>query len=444
MIGKPGTIAAYVLLGISVPAYAVLAYGTPRESFTQLLILFAVCFAAYAYVINQKIPVWHGIAAAILFRLIFIVSTPLLSDDYFRFVWDGHLLNAGINPYLYLPSELMQEGIESIAGITQELYAQLNSPDYYSVYPPVSQAIFWLAVKLSPDSMAGSILIMRLLVMVAEVLNMLLLWRLLRKTGLPDNYTLLYALNPLVILELTGNLHFEVFMILFVLLGLYQLCYQRAIWAGLAFGLAIGIKLLPLLFLPFVWRKLGLVKFLYFSAGLVFILLLIGLPLINMQVIMHIADSLDLYFRKFEFNASIYYLLRWLGFQISGYNQIALLGPVLSLVTFIVVVWLAVKSKLGSVKRLAGYMAVALTIYLLLATTVHPWYITTLVALTVISQFRFAIVWSGLAILSYATYRQATYTEDLTLITLEYTIVLLWLIAELYLYRQHRKRANLA
>src|SRR5690606_24975198 len=143
------------------------------------------------------------------------------------------------------------------------------------------------------------------------------------------------------------------------------LCYQRAIWAGLAFGLAIGIKLLPLLFLPFVWRKLGFVKFLYFSAGLVFILMLIGLPLINMQVIMHIADSLDLYFRKFEFNASIYYLLRWLGFQVSGYNMIALLGPALSLVTFIVVVWLAVKSKLGSVKRLAGYMAVSLTVYLL-------------------------------------------------------------------------------
>jgi alpha-1,6-mannosyltransferase len=88
-------------------------------------------------------------------------------------------------------------------------------------------------------------------------------------------------------------------------------------------------------------------------------------------------------------------------------------------------------------------MAAALTVYLLLSTTVHPWYITTLVALTAMSHFRFAAVWSGLAILSYAAYRTSAYTESLWLITLEYAIVFIWLTVELYLYRQQKKYANL-
>ncbi|HEY4651557.1 MAG TPA: glycosyltransferase 87 family protein [Pontibacter sp.] len=443
MNGSRNTLAAYVLLAVSALAYVALGYATPRENFMQLLLLFAACFAGYVYIINVRIPVWHGLAAAIVFRLLLLFATPHLSDDYFRFVWDGRLLAAGINPYLYLPGYFVKEGAATVPGITEALYLQLNSPAYYSVYPPAAQAVFWLSVKLSPDNLMGSVVVIRLVIVAAEMLSLLLLLRLIRKTGFPDGYVLLYALNPLVILELTGNLHFEALMILFILLGLYQLLYQRAFRAGGAFGLAIGVKLLPLLFLPLVWRRLGLKQFVYFMAALGCTLVVISFPLINADVIGHILSSLDLYFRRFEFNASVYYVLRWLGLQLTGYNQIALLGPLLSVVTLVVVVWMAIVNRLGSVKRLTGFMAAALTVYLLLATTVHPWYITTLVALTAVGLFRFAIPWSGLTIFSYAAYRKHPYTEDLTLITLEYTIVLLWLLAELYLYRQRRKQANL-
>jgi alpha-1,6-mannosyltransferase len=436
-------IAAYSILCVSAVVYAVLGYATPRENFAQLVWLFAACFLGYVYVVNQRLSVWHGIGAAIVFRVILLLAAPLLSDDYFRFVWDGRLLAAGVNPYLYLPSYFMQEGTTIVSGINDALFRQLNSPEYYSIYPPVAQAVFWLSAKLSPESITGSVVVIRVVILIAEVLNIFLLLRLLRKMGLPDGYVLLYALHPLVILELTGNLHFEALMIFFVLLGLYQLFYQRVVWAGCAFGLAVGVKLLPLLFLPFMWRKLGTRQFVYFLTAVGLTLLVICLPLINLGVIEHFASSLNLYFRKFEFNASAYYLLRWVGIQVTGYNQIAVIGPFLSLATFAIVMSMAAVKKLGSVKRLTGYMAAALTIYLLLATTVHPWYITTLVALTAASNFRFAIVWSGLAILSYSAYRTSTYSEDTALIILEYTIVLLWLVVEIYLYRQHRHHVNL-
>ncbi|WP_018478552.1 hypothetical protein [Pontibacter roseus] len=434
----------YLALGVSALVYLALGYVTPREDFTQLLLLMLLAFVAYTYVTTQKIKVWHGIAAALFFRLLFLFALPALSDDYFRFVWDGRLLLHGQNPYLHLPSYYLESDTPALPGITPELFRQLNSPDYYSVYPPVLQGIFWLSAALSPDSVLGSVLVLRVVILLAEAGSIFLLLRLVRRMGLPDRYTLLYALNPLVVVELTGNLHPEALLIFFLLLFLYQLHYQRYLIAALPFALAIGAKLLPLMFLPIVWRKLGLRRFVGFGAVLLGALLLLFLPLLSVEVLRNFFQSIDLYFHRFEFNASVYYLLRWLGFQLTGYNQIAVIGPLLSLVTLGAILTMAAVKNLGSVKRLAGYMAAALTVYLFLSTTMHPWYITTLVALTAMSHFRYAAVWSGLAVFSYAAYRSSTYTENLWLVALEYTLVLLWLWAELYLYRQQKKYANLA
>jgi alpha-1,6-mannosyltransferase len=284
---------------------------------------------------------------------------------------------------------------------------------------------------------------MRLILLLAEAGSILLLWRLLRKMGLPEKYVLLYALNPLVILELVGNLHFEALMIFFLLLALYQLFYHRLVWSGFAFGLAVGTKLLPLMFLPFLLSKLGMRRFIGYGVVVLIAVVAQFAPLVNQQVLHNIFQSLDLYLTRFEFNASIYYLLRWLGFQLVGYNAIFILGPLLSLVTLVLILSMASVKKLGSIRRLAGYMGTALTVYLLLSTTVHPWYLTTLLALTAMSHFRFAVAWSGLAILSYAAYRTPAYREDTLLLMLEYAIVFLWLAAEVYLYRQRRSHANL-
>ncbi|GAA4438277.1 DUF2029 domain-containing protein [Pontibacter saemangeumensis] len=435
--------ASYISLAVSALAYMALAYATPRTGFTQLLVLYAVVFACYLYVVSQRFPIGQGIAAGVLFRMLFLLAVPALSDDYFRFLWDGHLLAAGQNPYLHLPDFYMGANAPHVAGITQGLYRQLNSQEYYSIYPPVMQAVFWLSVKLSSGNPMSAIIIMRVVLLLADMGSIFLLLRLLRKMGLPDKNVLLYALNPLVVLELAGNLHFEALMIFFLLLCLHQLFYQRLVVSGVALGLAIGTKLLPLMFLPFLLRRLGWRRFLLFGGVVLLAVAAVFYPFISTEVIQNLSRSLDLYFRKFEFNASVYYLLRWLGFELGGFNIILYLGPLLSLVTLGIVVTLASSRKLGSIRRLSGYMAAALTVYLFLSTTVHPWYITTLVALTATSHFRYAVTWSGVSILSYAAYRTSTYTEDMLLIALEYTLVFLWLVVELYLYRQRRHHANL-
>lgn len=438
-----GSAIPYSLLCLSAIGYAALAYYTPREQFTQLVLLYTFLFSCYVYVINQKLNIWHGITAAILLRLVLLMAAPNLSDDYYRFIWDGRLLAAGFNPYLHLPSYFIDSDTPAVPGISAALYEQLNSPNYYSVYPPIAQGIFWLAEFLSGGSMLGSIVVMRLVILLAETGSTLLLLRLLRKMGLSDKHVLLYALNPLVILELTGNLHFEALLIFFLLLAAYLLLYQRHLLAGVAFGAAVASKLLPLMFLPFVLRRLGWQKFLLFLGALLLAVGLLFYPLLSREVIWNILQSIDLYFQSFEFNASFYYLLRWLGYRLTGTNWIYIIGPLLSSITLLLILALATSKRLGSLRRMTGYMAAALTLYLLLSTTVHPWYLTTLIALTAMSNFRYAVVWSGLAILSYAAYQTADYKENLVLVTLEYTIVFLWLLVELYLYRRHRRLQNL-
>ncbi|WP_051017783.1 hypothetical protein [Pontibacter sp. BAB1700] len=193
-------------------------------------------------------------------------------------MWDGRLLLAGENPYLYLPAQFVGEEAPAIPGLTAELFLLLNSQHYFSVYPPVLQGVFWLAAALSPDSLTGSILVMRVIILAAETGSILLLLRLLRRMALPDRYVHIYALNPLVILELTGNLHMEALLIFFLLLFLYQLHYQRYFIAAVPFALAVGSKLLPLMFLPIVWRKLGLRRFISFSVVMTAVLLLLFLP----------------------------------------------------------------------------------------------------------------------------------------------------------------------
>ena len=96
---------AAALLGLG--AYAALAYGTPRPQFGQLLGLFAVAFACYAWLLWRPLPLHYGLLLALAGRLLWLPTLPALSDDYHRFRWDGERVAAGQNPYLHRPAGLM-------------------------------------------------------------------------------------------------------------------------------------------------------------------------------------------------------------------------------------------------------------------------------------------------------------------------------------------------
>ena len=409
-----------LLLLLSALAYLALGYLIPRENFPALTGLFGLLFGIYFYLLRSEISLRTGLTFAFFFRLLLLFAVPALSDDYFRFLWDGCLIASGGNPFLHLPDFYASRQFQQIPGLNETLYQGLNSPHYFSIYPPVCQFIFALPAFIDPENNLLGIIVMRSFILLAEMSSIWLLLKLLKTLGLEAKKMLWYALNPLVILELTGNLHFEALMIFFTLLAFYFLTRKRYHFSAVVLGFAVCSKLLPLMILPFLFKRLGLKNWLLYCGITGLTCLLLFLPFINSELIAHFSNSLNLYFQKFEFNAGLYYVLREIGWYFYGYNQIANLGPLLSLITFCTVLYLAFREKEPAFYELPKLFLLVLTVHFLLATIVHPWYLTTLVALSVLANARYAIVWSGLAILSYSAYQTTAYTENPWLLAIEY------------------------
>ena len=409
-------------------------YFLERDNFQHLALLFGAGFALYFFFIlttKDKKETDTLLWISMVFRLIFIIAIPCLSDDYYRFIWDGKLFINGINPYLHLPSEIINTPIAESAGLTQELYDGLNSPTYYSVYPPIKQLLFAIGGFFSKFGMLEGIIAIRIPILIAEFFTIKYVRRLLESLHLPHHHVLWYALNPLVIIELSGNLHFEGMMFMCVIIGIYWLIANK--WGGAAFwwAMAISIKLIPILFLPILVKRLGLVKSIWFYLITAIVLAFTFLPFLDGQLLQHIFTSINLYFSTFEFNASIYYIIRWIGFKSVGYNIIEQVGPILCVATLVLVL-MVYFYKNNSWEDTLKKMLFGYTIYLLLATTIHPWYLVNLVLLSVfVKNYRYALVWSSLVIVSYSAYVSSPYQENYWLITIEYIVVFVWFGIEL-------------
>ncbi|MCX8491392.1 MAG: glycosyltransferase 87 family protein, partial [Cyclobacteriaceae bacterium] len=398
----------YLLLIISFIAYLLIAFRIERDQTTSLLAYFGFLFSIYLWVVRSesKTEIHFWILAAILFRLCFLFATPHLSNDFYRFIWDGRLMAAGVHPFAELPRYYI-ENKSTIPGIDQSLFNKLNSPEYFTIYPPVNQFVFWMTTKLSFGSILSSVVIIRVFIIVSEIGTIWLIKKILDHYQMPAQNRLLYALNPLVIVELTGNLHFEALLIFFVLLSYWLLINRNLVSSALSFSLAICTKLIPVVFLPLMIVRLGWKKsFIYYLAVGVFTFLFF-LPLLNAEIISGFNESIGYYFKKFEFNASIYYLVREWGFWKYGYNIIQTVGWKLAVLCTLTILaytsWdflqhstFKIQKADFNLRSLPNSFLIILCIYFAFATIVHPWYVTTILAFSVFTTLRFPIIWTGL------------------------------------------------
>lgn len=164
------------------------------------------------------------------------------------------------------------------------------------------------------------------------------------------------------------------------------------------------------------------------------VLLVFGIsfyPFINSDLVAHFSQTIALWFQKFEFNASIYYLVRWVGFQVKGYNIIETAGKILPILVITILLALSFLRKNNTTSRLFTVLLLGTTAYFFFSTTVHPWYVVTPLLLSVFTRFRFSIVWSFVVVLSYAAYKADYVEENLWLVGLEYITVFGYLIWEL-------------
>ncbi|MEJ7691543.1 hypothetical protein [Daejeonella sp.] len=413
----------YLLITFSAAGYYWLCYQTQRENFFQVFGLFSFLFAAY-YLLYRFFSAGYFkylFIAGISFRLLLLFSVPNLSDDVYRFIWDGRLAANGINPFSHLPREIMQ--MPAVTGISKELFVLLNSPSYYTIYPPVLQGMFLLTGKLFPVNVFSAIVFMKCMIVIVELGTFYLVIQLLKKMSLPKHLSLLYILNPLVIAELTGNVHFEGVMVFFVLLSFLFLLNYNMQLSAVSLGVGIATKLVPVLFLPLIINKLGWNKGLLFAAISGLITIALFAALFDWDTMLHMLNSVNLFFQHFEFNASIYYLVRYIGTVTMGFNIIAIAGPALILIGGLIICMISFKGKNISSRSYFTKGLFVITAWYLFSTTIHPWYICLPVAVSIFTQYKYAIIWSYLTTFSYYAYQSIPVKENLELIAFSYLIL---------------------
>jgi len=399
-----------------------LGYCLPRTSFNLSLAVFSGCFILYwkLYQMAGSAVSWKWLVGlAVVLRLILVFSMPQWSDDYARFLWDGQLVAEGYNPYTLTPSEAKEQLDFRSEEFMGQLFPVLNSPDYHSVYPPTNQVVFFLASFLSGGDILKGVVIIRLILLVFELLVFYLIFLLLRLFDQPEKKLLLYALNPMVIMEVAGNLHFEGMMLLMILVSIYFLYRGRFGISGGSLAAAVAVKLSPLILFPAFLNRLPRKRRLRYLFAAAFILLITLGPLVG-SAFPGFGKSLSLYSDTFEFNASLYYLFRQLGYWTAGYNVIEILGPMLKVLTLILILTVSFR---GRKKDTQGFLQVLLMIYwvyFLLNTVVHPWYLIPAVGISVFTEKKAFLIWSFLVILSYHAYQSQPYVESSTLLVLQY------------------------
>ena len=434
----------------SIILYFFIGHDLDRANFPQLIFLYLTLFIPFFFLIKRlKDDIPLLVALSILFRLIFLTTIPNLSQDFYRFIWDGRMILEGLNPYISLPETFIKAEkfpIHQAAELYQGM-GELNG-SHYTNYPPINQLNFLLAAMVSKSNILLAVVALRVQIILADIGIIYLGKKILKKLDLPIHHIFLYALNPFVIIELTGNLHFEPVMLFFLLLSLYFLTQRKWIWASILLGVSVSVKLIPFLFVPLFYQWFSkkesarrFLRWIYFVGIVMLVNILLFLPFFSSDLIHNYTTSVGLWFKNFEFNGSIYYILREIGYSFRGWNEIAIIGKIVSGLSILFIGLIAFYRENKSPQQLSSAMLIGISFYYFTATTIHPWYIATPVLLCVFTKYRYPVVWSIAIILSYQAYANIPWKENLYIIALEYLIVYGYLIWEI---SKSRKRDPLS
>jgi hypothetical protein len=321
----------------------------------------------------------------------------------------------------------------------------------------LNQLCFLIAAIFAGKSIFGSVIVLRSTILLADIGILYFGSKLLEKLKLPVRNIFLYLLNPFIIIEMTGNLHFEPVMLFFLVWALYKLSEKKWILAAILIACSISVKLIPLLFLPLFYQWFtksnvfenkgkqaenkkeikgipsfaGMRKLLAFYGIIFTTTILFFLPFYTSELFDNYFDSVGLWFRDFEFNASFYSLFREIGYLFRGWNEIAIIGKLMPILTIVFLIILSFFRKNNSLKTLIPALLFGLSFYYFTTTTMHPWYLATLIILAVFTKYRFPIIWSIVIVFSYQAYANIPWKENLWFVGFEYLVVFLYLILEL-------------
>jgi alpha-1,6-mannosyltransferase len=208
----------------------------------------AVWAAAAALVLrggDQRPALVLILGTAVLLRLMALAAPVFLSDDINRYIWDGRVQAAGINPYRYIPTDPELEPLRDPL-----IFPNINRNNYApTIYPPVAQMLFLVANRFAETALA-----VKLLFVTIEAVGIGTLIFILRAAGRPPEHILLYAWHPLPVWEIAGSGHVDAAIVTFAALALAAAVSGRRVWSAAPLAAATLVKFFPLVLASALWR----------------------------------------------------------------------------------------------------------------------------------------------------------------------------------------------
>jgi hypothetical protein len=286
------------------------------------------------------------VAVAFAARVPLLFAPPSLSDDVYRYVWEGTVIAHGANPYAQAPDDPRLAALRD-----REIHPRVNHPEIATIYPPLAEAGFALVAAIAP-----SVFGFKLWVLLHDLLLVLVLLALLRREGQPPLAAIAYAWNPLVIVEYAGSGHNDPTAMLWLAVA-WLLAPRRPVLSALALGAGALVKLAPLVTLPLFFARWP------WRARLAALAVLLpGLGLF--WALTRGADSgLTAYWSRWRNNELVFHALeRWLGFEQARFAALVLVAGA--------ILW-----ALWQRRETIAASRLVLRVATVVAPVVHPWYL---------------------------------------------------------------------
>ena len=378
-----GIVGCGLVLLVSLVTASRLDARADSETFVLLIGMAGIAYIAALFIVSRGLRSRRLLVVCLLlavsWRVAIIPAAPLLSDDVYRYLWDGRVQRFGYNPYESTPND------PELAHLHGEYTRRIDpsSAALPTIYPPAAE-LFFRAV----NSLSDSVIALVIAVVVCDLFTILLLWYWLTTTGRSPWWVLAYAWHPLVAIEGAGGGHIDLVGTFLVVAAGFALSRHRRLIAASVLAAAFAVKFLPIVLTPLFWKRVNL-KDGVAALGLVG---LVYLPFLDTGFSLPVG-SLGTYLASWRFNGPIFGILA---------PRIGALTVSVVAVTFKHVV-AAVARKTMTVDDPSAW-AWPMAASLLLMPVVYPWYLVWLTPFLITRRVWPLTAWTLVSILTYVVW----------------------------------------
>jgi alpha-1,6-mannosyltransferase len=353
----------------------------------------------------------------LIFRLTLLPAANTTSHDVNRYLWEGKILSHGYNPFITAPQDTQ------LIKYRTKLYDDITYKNMATIYPPLAQMTFISAYLLNGESNIG----LKLIYLFLDLIIMFLLLKLLYLKKVDLNNIILYAWMPLILMEFFVNVHIDLVAILFMLLFLYFMEKDKIYSAAVFFSLAFLSKIYPVILFPLVLKKAGLKRSIYFFLIFLVIAICSYIPFIYKDY--SVFTSLFTYLGKWEFNGSVYLLLKH-NYLNPEYSKLVCAGLFILSVGVISILY-------KDFTKAAYGIFIVLIIF---GTTLYPWYLGWITSLNPL--YNFYSVTSLLFTINFSNFSplSTVWKEYLFVHLIEFVPFFALLIIDLFIMWKNRKK----